>query len=148
MKPGANVNSYTFIKAIAEELRGLATERGVPIWSATQVNRIGFASTDIGLEDTSESFGLPATADFMFALISTEKLDEMNQIMVKQLKNRYNDTAINRKFIVGINRAKMKLFDVEQPQLADANQEQETEEQEEVKFTNKFGKKDFSRYRS
>jgi hypothetical protein len=84
----------------------------------------------------------------MFALISTEKLDEMNQIMVKQLKNRYNDTAINRKFIVGINRAKMKLFDVEQPQLADANQEQETEEQEEVKFTNKFGKKDFSRYRS
>jgi replicative DNA helicase len=147
MKPGANVNSYTFIKAIAEELRGLATERGVPIWSATQVNRIGFASTDIGLEDTSESFGLPATADFMFALISTEKLDEMNQIMVKQLKNRYNDTAINRKFIVGINRAKMKLFDVEQPQLADANQEQETEEQEEVKFTNKFGKKDFSRYR-
>ena len=148
MKPGANVNSYTFIKAIAEELRGLATERGVPIWSATQVNRIGFASTDIGLEDTSESFGLPATADFMFALISTEKLDEMNQIMVKQLKNRYNDTAINRKFIVGINRAKMKLFDVEQPQLADANQEQENEEQEEVKFTNKFGKKDFSRYRS
>lgn len=148
MKPGVNVNSYTFIKAIAEELRGLATERGVPIWSATQVNRIGFASTDIGLEDTSESFGLPATADFMFALISTEKLDEMNQIMVKQLKNRYNDTAINRKFIVGINRAKMKLFDVEQPQLADANQEQETEEQEEVKFTNKFGKKDFSRYRS
>ena len=148
MKPGANVNSYTFIKAIAEELRGLATERGVPIWSATQVNRTGFASTDIGLEDTSESFGLPATADFMFALISTEKLDEMNQIMVKQLKNRYNDTAINRKFIVGINRAKMKLFDVEQPQLADANQEQETEEQEEVKFTNKFGKKDFSRYRS
>ena len=148
MKPGANVNSYKFIKAIAEELRGLATERGVPIWSATQVNRIGFASTDIGLEDTSESFGLPATADFMFALISTEKLDEMNQIMVKQLKNRYNDTAINRKFIVGINRAKMKLFDVEQPQLADANQEQETEEQEEVKFTSKFGKKDFSRYRS
>ena len=148
MKPGANVNSYTFIKAIAEELRGLATERGVPIWSATQVNRIGFASTDIGLEDTSESFGLPATADFMFALISTEKLDEMNQIMVKQLKNRYNDTAINRKFIVGINRAKMKLFDVEQPQLADANQEPETEEQEEVKFTSKFGKKDFSRYRS
>jgi replicative DNA helicase len=99
MKPGVNVNSYTFIKAIAEELRGLATERGVPIWSATQVNRTGFASTDIGLEDTSESFGLPATADFMFALISTEKLDEMNQIMVKQLKNRYNDTAINRKLL-------------------------------------------------
>jgi hypothetical protein len=148
MKHNGNVNSYMYIKAIAEELRSLAVEYGVPIWSATQVNRIGFASTDIGLEDTSESFGLPATADFMFALISTEKLDEMNQIMVKQLKNRYNDTAINRKFIVGINRAKMKLFDVEQTQLADANQEPETEEDEEYKFTSKFGKKDFSRYRS
>jgi replicative DNA helicase len=148
MKHNGNVNSYMYIKAIAEELRSLAVERGVPIWSATQVNRVGFASTDIGLEDTSESFGLPATADFMFALISTEKLDEMNQIMVKQLKNRYNDTAINRKFIVGINRAKMKLFDVEQTQLADANQEPETEEQEEVKFTNRWGKKDFSKFRS
>jgi archaellum biogenesis ATPase FlaH len=148
MKHNGNVNSYMYIKAIAEELRSLAVERSVPIWSATQVNRIGFASTDIGLEDTSESFGLPATADFMFALISTEKLDEMNQIMVKQLKNRYNDTAINRKFIVGINRAKMKLFDVEQTQLADANQEPETEEDEEYRFTSKFGKKDFSRYRS
>jgi len=148
MKHNGNVNSYMYIKAIAEELRSLAVEYGVPIWSATQVNRIGFASTDIGLEDTSESFGLPATADFMFALISTEKLDEMNQIMVKQLKNRYNDTAINRKFIVGINRAKMKLFDVEQTQLADANQEPETEEDEEYKFTSKWGKKDFSRYRS
>ena len=148
MKHNGNVNSYMYIKAIAEELRSLAVEYGVPIWSATQVNRVGFASTDIGLEDTSESFGLPATADFMFALISTEKLDEMNQIMVKQLKNRYNDTAINRKFIVGINRAKMKLFDVEQTQLADANIEPETEEDEEYKFTSKFGKKDFSRYRS
>jgi replicative DNA helicase len=148
MKHNGNVNSYMYIKAIAEELRSLAVEYGVPIWSATQVNRVGFASTDIGLEDTSESFGLPATADFMFALISTEKLDEMNQIMVKQLKNRYNDTAINRKFIVGINRAKMKLFDVEQTQLADANQEPETEEDEEYKFTSKWGKKDFSRYRS
>ena len=148
MKHNGNVNSYMYIKAIAEELRSLAVEYAVPIWSATQVNRTGFASTDIGLEDTSESFGLPATADFMFALISTEKLDEMNQIMVKQLKNRYNDTAINRKFIVGINRAKMKLFDVEQTQLADANQEPETEEDEEYRFTSKFGKKDFSRYRS
>lgn len=148
MKHNGNVNSYMYIKAIAEELRSLAVERGVPIWSATQVNRVGFASTDIGLEDTSESFGLPATADFMFALISTEKLDEMNQIMVKQLKNRYNDTAINRKFIVGINRAKMKLFDVEQTQLADANQEPDTEEDEEYRFTSKFGKKDFSKFRS
>lgn len=148
MKHNGNVNSYMYIKAIAEELRSMAVEYSVPIWSATQVNRTGFASTDIGLEDTSESFGLPATADFMFALISTEKLDEMNQIMVKQLKNRYNDTAINRKFIVGINRAKMKLFDVEQSELADANQEPDTEEDEEYRFTSKFGKKDFSKFRS
>ena len=148
IKMSANINSYTYIKAIAEELRGLAVEFNVPIVSATQTTRSGYGSSDVDLTDTSESFGLPATADLMFALISTEQLQDLNQIMVKQLKNRYNDTAINRKFIVGINRAKMKLFDVEQPQLADANQEQETEEQEEVKFTNKFGKKDFSRYRS
>jgi hypothetical protein len=144
MKPGV-VNSYTYIKAIAEELRGLAAEKNVPIWSATQVNRTGFSNTDIGLEDTSESFGLPATADFMFALISTEKLDEMNQIMVKQLKNRYNDTASNRKFVIGINRAKMKLYDIsgtDQPMMADGNIE--VEEEEETKFTSKFGKKDFS----
>jgi replicative DNA helicase len=145
MKAGA-VNSYTYIKAIAEELRGLAAERNVPIWSATQVNRTGFSNTDIGLEDTSESFGLPATADFMFALISTEKLDEMKQIMVKQLKNRYNDTASNRKFVLGINRAKMKLYDIsgtDQPMMADGNIEVE-EEEEETKYTSKFGKKDFS----
>jgi len=144
MKAGA-VNSYTYIKAIAEELRGLAAERNVPIWSATQVNRSGFSNTDIGLEDTSESFGLPATADFMFALISTEKLDEMNQIMVKQLKNRYNDTASNRKFVIGINRAKMKLYDIsgtDQPMMAEGNIE--VEEEEEVKFQTKFSKKKFS----
>ena len=144
MKAGA-VNSYTYIKAIAEELRGLAAERNVPIWSATQVNRTGFSNTDIGLEDTSESFGLPATADFMFALISTEKLDEMNQIMVKQLKNRYNDTVANRKFVVGINRAKMKLYDIsgtDQPMMADGNVE--VEEDEEVSYQSKFGKKKFS----
>ena len=125
LKAGANVNSYTLIKSIAEELRGLAVERDVPIFSATQTNRTGFTSTDIGLEDTSESFGLPATADFMFALISTEELDENNQIMVKQLKNRYNDLVTNRKFIVGINRAKMKLFDVDdsvQTDLIDSGQ--------------------------
>ncbi|NDB85657.1 MAG: DNA primase, partial [Alphaproteobacteria bacterium] len=144
MKAGA-VNSYTYIKAIAEELRGLAAERNVPIWSATQVNRTGFSNTDIGLEDTSESFGLPATADFMFALISTEKLDEMNQIMVKQLKNRYNDTVANRKFVVGINRAKMKLYDIsgtDQPMMADGNVE--VEEDEEESYQSKFGKKKFS----
>tara|TARA_R100000482_G_scaffold96638_1_gene40992 strand:- start:223 stop:951 length:729 start_codon:yes stop_codon:yes gene_type:complete len=113
MKMGSSINSYTYIKAIAEELRGLAVERNVPLWSATQVNRTGFTSTDIGLEDTSESFGLPATADFMFALIATEELDELGQVLVKQLKNRYNDLASNRKFVVGVNRAKMKFFDLE-----------------------------------
>lgn len=112
IKAGANVNSYTYIKSIAEELRGLAVEYNVPIFSATQTTRSGYSSTDVGLEDTSESFGLPATADFMFALISTEELAELNQIMVKQLKNRYNDTAVNRKFLLNINRAKMKLSDL------------------------------------
>ena len=113
VKAGANVNSYTYIKSIAEELRGLAVEYNVPIFSATQTTRSGYSSTDVGLEDTSESFGLPATADFMFALISTEELAELNQIMVKQLKNRYNDTAVNRKFLLNINRAKMKVSDLQ-----------------------------------
>lgn len=116
LKTGNNINSYTYIKSIAEELRGLAVEYNVPIFSATQTTRSGYSNSDVGLEDTSESFGLPATADFMFALISTEELAEMNQIMVKQLKNRYNDTAVNRKFILGINRAKMKVFDVQSTQ--------------------------------
>lgn len=114
IKPGANVNSYSYIKAIAEELRGLAVEFDVPIVSATQTTRSGFTSSDPGLEDTSESFGLPATADFMFALISTEELQQLNQIMVKQLKNRYNDLNTYKRFVVGIDRAKMKLYDVEQ----------------------------------
>jgi len=112
VKAGGNTNSYTYIKSIAEELRGLAVEYGVPIFSATQTTRSGYSNTDVGLEDTSESFGLPATADFMFALISTEELAELNQIMVKQLKNRYNDAASNRKFLQNINRAKMKLYDI------------------------------------
>jgi replicative DNA helicase len=111
-KNGANVNSYMYIKAIAEELRGLAVEMDLPIFTATQTNRSGYTNTDVGLEDTSESFGLPATADFMFALIATEELDGLNQVLVKQLKNRYNDQAVNRKFVVGINRGKMKLYDV------------------------------------
>ena len=111
-KIGGNTNSYMYIKSIAEELRGLAVEWDVPIFTATQTNRPGFASNDFGLEDTSESFGLPATADLMFGLIATEELDEQSQIMVKQLKNRYNDVATNKKFVVGINRGKMKLFDV------------------------------------
>lgn len=116
LKNGNNINSYTYIKSIAEELRGLAVEYNVPIFSATQTTRSGYSNSDVGLEDTSESFGLPATADFMFALISTDELAEMNQIMVKQLKNRYNDTASNRKFLLGINRAKMKVFDIKTTQ--------------------------------
>ena len=121
-----NVNSYSYIKAIAEELRGLAVEANVPIVSATQTTRSGFANSDVDLTDTSESFGLPATADLMFALISTEELEEVNQIMVKQLKNRYNDPTMNKRFVVGIDRAKMRLYDVEQSAqngLIDANQE-------------------------
>ena len=111
---GSTVNSYTYVKAIAEELRGLAVESNVPIISATQTTRSGFGSSDIDLTDTSESFGLPATADFMFALISTDETEELGQILVKQLKNRYNDPTINKRFAVGIDRSKMKLYDVEQ----------------------------------
>tara|TARA_B100000482_G_scaffold161279_1_gene123999 strand:+ start:20 stop:436 length:417 start_codon:yes stop_codon:yes gene_type:complete len=113
-----------YIKSIAEELRGLAVETNLPIMSATQTTRTGFVSTDIGLEDTSESFGLPATADFMFALISNEELDELNQIAVKQLKNRYNDPTVNKRFVIGIDRAKMRLSDVsmDQQNIVDANQ--------------------------
>ena len=114
IKAGANVNSYSYVKSIAEELRGLAVEFGVPIVSATQTTRSGFTSSDPGLEDTSESFGLPATADMMFALISSEELEELGQIMVKQLKNRYNDPSYYKRFTVGVDRAKMKLYDIEQ----------------------------------
>ncbi len=121
-----NAGSYFVVKAIAEELRGLAVEWDIPVMSATQLNRTGFMSTDVGLEDTSESFGLPATADFMFALISTEELEEHNQIKVKQLKNRYNDPVKNRNFVIGIDRAKMKLYDVEE----EAQQELNTEPKE------------------
>jgi len=114
MKQGASVNSYTFIKAIAEELRGLAVESKVPVVSATQTTRSGYDNTDVSLTDTSESFGLPATADFMFALITSDELADLNQIMVKQLKNRYSSPDTNKRFVVGIDRAKMKLYDVEQ----------------------------------
>ena len=113
MKAGANVNSYTMIKAIAEELRGLAVEFNVPILSATQTRRTGYSSSDLNLEDTSESFGLPATADFMFGLISTEELEGLGQLMVKQLKNRWGDTNYLKRFIIGLDRSKMKLFDAE-----------------------------------
>jgi hypothetical protein len=138
----SNVNSYMYIKSIAEELRGLAVETNVPIMSATQTTRSGFSNSDVGLEDTSESFGLPATADFMFALISNEELDALNQIAVKQLKNRYNDPTINKRFVIGIDRAKMRLFDVEEDQqkgLADANQTVEKDEFD----TPTFDKTDF-----
>ena len=127
-KAGSNVNSYSYIKAIAEELRGLAVETNLPIVSATQTTRSGFASSDVDLTDTSESFGLPATADLMFALISTEELEGLNQIMVKQLKNRYNDPTVNRRFVVGIDRAKMRLYDCEQSaqdDIVDSGQEEE-----------------------
>lgn len=113
-KAGSNINSYTLIKSIAEELRGLAVEENVPILSATQTTRSGYGNTDVELTDTSESFGLPATVDFMFALISTEELEQMNQLMVKQLKNRYNDPTLYKRFVIGVDRAKMKLYDLEQ----------------------------------
>ena len=125
-KGAQNVNSYMYITSIAEELRGLAVETNVPIMSATQTTRSGFSNSDVGLEDTSESFGLPATADLMFALISNEELDELNQIAVKQLKNRYNDPTMNKRFVIGIDRAKMRLFDIkvsEQDGLVDSGQE-------------------------
>jgi replicative DNA helicase len=111
---GGSINSYNYIKAIAEELRGLAVEFDVPIFSATQTTRSGYSNSDVGLEDTSESFGLPATADLMFALISTEELENMGQMMVKQLKNRYNDPTQNKRFVVGVDRSKMRLFDVDE----------------------------------
>jgi archaellum biogenesis ATPase FlaH len=127
---GGNVGSYFYIKAIAEELRGLAVEFNVPLFSATQTTRTGFVSTDIGLEDTAESFGLPATADFMFALISNDDLEALGQMKIKQLKNRYNDLAVNRSFIIGVDRSKMRLYDVGQQaqNIVDSNQKETKEE--------------------
>ena len=132
-KSGSNINSYTLVKSIAEELRGLAVEFNVPIMSATQTTRSGFGSSDVELTDTSESFGLPATADLMFALISTEELEQLGQIMVKQLKNRYNDPTIFKRFVVGIDRAKMRLYDVEQSaqnDILDSGKEEEYNNEE------------------
>ena len=127
-RSAVNVNSYSYVKAIAEELRGLAVEAALPIVSATQTTRSGFASSDPNLTDTSESFGLPATADLMFALVSTEDMVELNQIMVKQLKNRYNDPTMNKRFVVGIDRAKMRLYDCEQSAQTDILDDAETVE--------------------
>ena len=145
IKPGGNVNSYTYIKSIAEELRGLAVEYSLPVVSATQTTRSGFSNSDPGLEDTSESFGLPATADFMFALVTNEELEGLNQILVKQLKNRYSDPNFYKRFVVGIDRAKMRLYDAEQTAqegLADAGQEDtpalNTFGNRERKFNGKF----------
>jgi archaellum biogenesis ATPase FlaH len=139
----STVNSYSYIKAIAEELRGLAVEANLPIVSATQTTRSGFGSSDVELTDTSESFGLPATADLMFALISTDDLEGLNQIMVKQLKNRYNDPTMNKRFVVGIDRAKMRLYDCEQSaqeDIVDSGQEEEynNEEKRSKKSFNDF----------
>jgi replicative DNA helicase len=141
-RAGSNVNSYSYIKAIAEELRGLAVEANLPIVSATQTTRSGYGSSDVELTDTSESFGLPATADLMFALISTEDLEGLNQIMVKQLKNRYNDPTMNKRFVIGIDRAKMRLYDCEQTaqeDIVDSGQEEE--------YTEKKAKKSFSEFK-
>ena len=142
-----NVNSYSYIKAIAEELRGLAVEYNVPIISATQTTRSGFGSSDIDLTDTSESFGLPATADLMFALISTDELEGLNQIMVKQLKNRYNDPTINKRFVLGIDRAKMRLYDCEQNiggDLIDSGQQTDTIQEGAKQMKDKFAKLQFT----
>jgi hypothetical protein len=158
IRSGAQVNSYTLVKAIAEELRGLAVEYNVPIMSATQTTRSGFSNSDVGLEDTSESFGLPATADFMFALISSEELQELGQMMVKQLKNRYGDPSIYKRFVVGVDRAKMRLFDVEQTAQKDVMDEEDdkpvfdkspfgsrAKEDDQMKWATKtMGRKDFS----
>ena len=140
-KGNIGVNSYSYIKAIAEELRGLAVEFAVPIFSATQTTRGGFGSSDPELTDTSESFGLPATADLMFALISNEELEQLGQIMVKQLKNRYNDPTMNKRFVVGIDRAKMRLYDVDQTaqnNIVDNGKEEEYTYEEEKKSKKSF----------
>ena len=138
-KAGANINSYTLIKSIAEELRGLAVEHNVPILSATQTTRSGYSNTDVELTDTSESFGLPATVDFMFALISSEEMEQLNQLMVKQLKNRYNDPTYFKRFVIGIDRAKMKLYDLEQTaqqNITDSGQSRKFETKEMDDLTN------------
>jgi len=152
-KAGANVNSYTYVKAIAEELRGLAVQSDFPIFTATQTNRSGFGNTDVELTDTSESFGLPATADLMFAIVATEQLDESGQVMVKQLKNRYNDPTTHKRFVIGIDRSKMKLFDVEEQEQKLFEQmgkkQQDDDDEDDDESHNKFStnkKRSFSNW--
>jgi replicative DNA helicase len=155
IKSNAQVNSYTLIKAIAEELRGLAVEFNVPVVSATQTTRSGYSNSDIGLEDTSESFGLPATADFMIALISSEELEQLGQIQVKQLKNRHGDPNLYKRFVVGVDRSKMRLYDVEQsaqedivddgPVFDKGDYGSRWKEEEQMSWaTKKMGRKNFS----
>jgi hypothetical protein len=146
-KAGSNVNSYSYIKAIAEELRGLAVEFNVPIVSATQTTRSGYGNSDVELTDTSESFGLPATADLMFALISTEELEQLGQIMVKQLKNRYNDPTVFKRFVVGIDRAKMKLYDVEQSAQKDIVDSGQKDEEYSYEDDKKVSVEKFSQFK-
>jgi len=148
IKHGANVNSYTLVKAIAEELRGLAVEFNVPVVSATQTTRSGYASSDLGLEDTSESFGLPATADFMFGLISNEELQGQNQILVQQLKNRYGDPGFNRRFVLGVDRSKMRLYNVEQSAQDGLLDGPNTNSNKSVFDNSKFGSEDSERGKS
>ena len=143
VRAGSNVNSYTYVKAIAEEIRGLAVEKSVPIVSATQTTRSGFTNSDPGLEDTSESFGLPATADLMLAMVSTEELEDLDQIMIKQLKNRYADPGSNKRFVVGIDRAKMRLFDAED-QDGVMNDSRKKEDDKPINTFGNRERKDFS----
>ena len=157
IKAGSNVNSYTYIKAIAEELRGLAVEFNVPIVSATQTTRSGYSNSDVGLEDTSESFGLPATADFMFALVTSEELRQLDQIMVKQLKNRYGDPAVHKRFVIGVDYSKMRLYNVEASAQEDLMQDDDvpvfdksssgSRLNEESKPANKFNKNKFQGFK-
>ena len=157
IKAGSNVNSYTYIKAIAEELRGLAVEFNVPIVSATQTTRSGYSNSDVGLEDTSESFGLPATADFMFALVTSDELRQLNQIMVKQLKNRYGDPAVHKRFVIGVDYSKMRLYNVEASAQEDLMQDDDipvfdtsssgSRMNEESKPVNKFNKNKFQGFK-
>jgi replicative DNA helicase len=147
IKPGANVNSYSYIKAIAEELRGLAVENNLPIVSATQTTRSGFSNSDPGLEDTSESFGLPATADFMFALVTNEELEQLNQVLVKQLKNRYGDPNLYKRFVLGIDRAKMRLYDVEDSAQNDIVDAGKVEDKPLNTFGNRERRKNFDGFK-
>jgi replicative DNA helicase len=147
IKPGANVNSYSYIKAIAEELRGLAVENNLPIVSATQTTRSGFSNSDPGLEDTSESFGLPATADFMFALVTNEELEQLNQVLVKQLKNRYGDPNLYKRFVLGIDRSKMRLYDVEESAQNDIVDAGKVEDKPLNTFGNRERRKNFDGFK-